>query len=226
MSAIFRLAAPVTPRESAPRQTLTLCFDLIEAISSGAPSQSPPVRPGIADRLDFAVRKPKNWWPFQLVPVIALAICDRLTQVAPFQAKPFSRTITRSSLPFHSRTSSAPALRLTPLRVVGIRVSKGRAFKALSVWPSVGEGRAESLYRDYERAGLNAVGHGPQEQPPRQMGGRGPAQVIAPLQTKPAQVEIGEARDCLTAALGCSRVAGSCEASQPVAAINSSMVAP
>jgi hypothetical protein len=32
----------------------------------------------IADRLDFAARKPKKRWPFQLVPVIALAIRDRL----------------------------------------------------------------------------------------------------------------------------------------------------
>ena len=34
-----------------------------------------------------------------------------------------------------------------------------------------------------------------QEQPTRQMGGRGPAQMIAPLQSKPICVEIGQARD-------------------------------
>jgi len=41
-------------------------------------SSCPPLRPALADRSDFAVRKPKNRWPFQFVPVIALATCDRL----------------------------------------------------------------------------------------------------------------------------------------------------
>ena len=31
-----------------------------------------------AGRSDVAVRKPKKRWPFQAVPVIALAICERL----------------------------------------------------------------------------------------------------------------------------------------------------
>src|ERR1700733_9863203 len=124
--AIFRLEPPVTPREP-PRRPLSFCFDSIGARSRGAPSQSPPVRPGIADRFDFAARKPKKRWPFQLVPVIALAIWDRLTYVSPFQAKPFSSVMTRSSLPFHSLTRSAPALRLAPSRVIGVRVSKGHA---------------------------------------------------------------------------------------------------
>ena len=35
----------------------------------------------------------------------------------------------------------------------------------------------------------------PDEQPRRQMGGRGPAQMVAPLQAKPICVEIGEVRD-------------------------------
>ena len=65
----------------------------------------------------FPCRSPKKRWPFQLVPVIALAIWDRLPKVWPFQAKPSSSTMTRSSRPFHSRTSSAPAFKPTPSRV-------------------------------------------------------------------------------------------------------------
>ena len=53
------------------------------------------------------------------------------------------------------------------------------------------------LIETAERGGLKAIGQDPQEQPPGQMGGRGPAQVIAPLQTKPVRAEIDEARDCL-----------------------------
>src|SRR3984885_1490500 len=36
----------------------------------------------------FPWRSPKKRWPFQVVPVIALAIWDRLPKVWPFQAKP------------------------------------------------------------------------------------------------------------------------------------------
>ena len=50
----------------------------VEAASCEAASQSPDQRGTIADRSDPAVRKPKKRWPFQLVPVIALATCDRL----------------------------------------------------------------------------------------------------------------------------------------------------
>src|ERR1700733_3438847 len=64
----------------------------------------------------FPWRSPKKRWPFQVVPVIALAIWDRLPKVWPFQAKPSSRIMTRSSLPFHSRTSSAPAFKPKPSR--------------------------------------------------------------------------------------------------------------
>ena len=38
---------------------------------------------------------------------------------------PSSRIMTRSSRPFHSRTSSAPAFSATPCRVCGARLSKG-----------------------------------------------------------------------------------------------------
>src|SRR3984957_6961763 len=48
------------------------------ALSDKAASQSPDLRGAIPDRSDLAVRKPKKRWPFQLVPVIALATCDRL----------------------------------------------------------------------------------------------------------------------------------------------------
>ncbi len=51
----------------------------VEAVPDEAVSQSPDLRGTIPDRSDLAVRKPKKRWPFQLVPVIALAICDRLT---------------------------------------------------------------------------------------------------------------------------------------------------
>ena len=53
----------------------------------------------------------------------------------PFQAKPFSRTITLSSLPFHSRTNIAPALRSAPSRVVGMRASNRPLSGELGVWP-------------------------------------------------------------------------------------------
>jgi hypothetical protein len=44
-----------------------------EPTSAEATSSCPPLRPAVADRSDFAVRKPKNRWPFQLVPVIGRA---------------------------------------------------------------------------------------------------------------------------------------------------------
>src|ERR1700733_5742349 len=97
----------------------------VEAAPDEAASQSPAPRGIIAGRSDLAVRKPKKRWPFQLVPVIALATCDRLPYVSPFQATPWSRIITRSSLPFHSRASRDPAFSLVPSRVVAIRASKG-----------------------------------------------------------------------------------------------------
>ena len=50
----------------------------VEGAPDAAASQSPDLRWIIADRSDLAVRKPKKRWPFQLVPVIALATCDRL----------------------------------------------------------------------------------------------------------------------------------------------------
>src|ERR1700733_6486363 len=50
----------------------------VEAASGEAASQTPDLRGTFADRADLAVRKPKKRWPFQLVPVIALATCDRL----------------------------------------------------------------------------------------------------------------------------------------------------
>ena len=50
----------------------------VEAASDAAVSRSPDLRGTIAVRSDLAVRKPKKRWPFQLVPVIALATCDRL----------------------------------------------------------------------------------------------------------------------------------------------------
>src|SRR3984957_15742800 len=50
----------------------------VEAASDEAASQSPDLPGTIPDRSDLTVRKPKKRWPFQLVPVIALATCDRL----------------------------------------------------------------------------------------------------------------------------------------------------
>ena len=46
-----------------------------------------------------------------------------------------------------------------------------------------------------ERGDLNALGEDPRELPTRQMGERGPAQMIAPLQAKLIAVEIGDRRD-------------------------------
>src|SRR6202008_1088874 len=90
-----------------------------------AASQSPDRRWTIPDRSDLAVRKPKKRCPLQLVQAIGLGSCDKVPYGSPFQAKPLSRIITRSSLPFHSRASRAPAFRLVPSRVVATRASKG-----------------------------------------------------------------------------------------------------
>src|ERR1700722_1817054 len=49
----------------------------VEGAPDEAASQSPELRDTLADRSDPAVRKPKKRWPLQLVPVIALATCDR-----------------------------------------------------------------------------------------------------------------------------------------------------
>src|ERR1700751_4917503 len=46
------------------------------ASDKGAP-KPPALRGATPERSDLAVRKPKKRWPFQLVPVIALATCDR-----------------------------------------------------------------------------------------------------------------------------------------------------
>jgi len=52
-----------------------------EPTSGEATSSYPPLRPALADRSDFAVRKPKNRWPFQVVPVIALAMGGMIAQI-------------------------------------------------------------------------------------------------------------------------------------------------
>src|SRR5271157_333937 len=59
-------------------ETLRLSLIGVEAALGEAASQTPGLRRTIADRSDLAVRKPKNRWPFQLVPLIVLATCDRL----------------------------------------------------------------------------------------------------------------------------------------------------
>jgi hypothetical protein len=57
-------------------------------------------------------------------------------------------------------------------------------------------GFAQRLFVEVvKRGGLDAIGQDPEEQPPRQMGGRGPAQVVTPSQPKPVHVEIDEPRD-------------------------------
>src|SRR5271166_2465010 len=75
----------------------------------------------------LAAFSPKNRCPFQFGPVIALATCERLRKVPPFQAYPSSRIMTRYRRPFHSLASRAPDLSPTPSRVVGPRAAKGRA---------------------------------------------------------------------------------------------------
>src|SRR5271166_670945 len=75
-SAVSWSAAPVALREPLRRRTLPSWVDWMEAISGAAETR--PLRPAFAERSDFAVRNPKNRWPFQFVPVIALAICERL----------------------------------------------------------------------------------------------------------------------------------------------------
>lgn len=70
-------------------------------------------------RAFWAFFNPKMRWPFQFVPVMVLVTCERLLWVVPFQAKPLSRAITCCIWPFHSRTGSAPALRVAPSRVEG-----------------------------------------------------------------------------------------------------------
>src|SRR5271166_5244546 len=70
------VCAPVALREPLRRRTLPSWVDWMEATSGGA--ETHPLRPAFGERSDFAVRNPKNRWPFQFVPVIALAICERL----------------------------------------------------------------------------------------------------------------------------------------------------
>src|SRR5271165_5775810 len=55
--------------------------------------------------------------------------------------------------------------------------------------------RSVVLSRPPSAAALDLIRQDPEQQPTRQMGGRGPAQVVAPLQAKPICVEISEARD-------------------------------
>src|SRR6516162_7474650 len=68
-------------------------------------------------------RKPKKRGPFHLVPVMAKAISDRLSNVSPFHAKPSGMTMTRWDFRSHSRTRTVPgggANRLWSSRVAAI----------------------------------------------------------------------------------------------------------
>src|SRR5215472_17396002 len=53
-------------------------------------------------------RRPKKREPFHLVPVMAKAISDRLSNVSPFHAKPSGMTMTRWDFRSHSRTRTVP----------------------------------------------------------------------------------------------------------------------
>jgi hypothetical protein len=90
-----------------------------------------------------------------VVPVIALAICDRLPKVWPFQANPSSKIMTRSSLPFHSRTNRAPAFRPKDLSDRFVEIA--------------------------ERVGLEPIAQHPHQKPAWKMGRRFAAQMGAPL---------------------------------------------
>jgi hypothetical protein len=139
--------------------------------------------------------KPKKRCPFQHVPVMALATCERLPEIRPFQAKPSSSTITLSSLPFHSRTSSPPELRSIPSPVLGLARPERAAVEVDRV-------ALRSANRTHSRPVEIAARNGPkpisenlQKQPSRQMGGSRPAQMIAPLETKLVPVESSKTRD-------------------------------
>src|ERR1700682_4109282 len=53
---------------------------------------------------------PKKRGPFHLVPGIAKATLERLSNVWPFQANPSAITITRCDRRFHSRTRTVPGV--------------------------------------------------------------------------------------------------------------------
>ena len=111
-----------------------------------APAHASPFRrvATVAAKSTFPCRSRRSDRRLQLVPVIALAISDRLPKVWPFQAKPSSRIMTRSSRPFHSRTSSAPAFSATPCQ---------------SLWGALVEGDAGA-------SSLSERGHGGRPLPP------------------------------------------------------------
>ena len=102
----------------------------------------------------------------------------------------------RSRRPFHSRTSRAPGLSLTPSRVIGPRVAKGRASPELeSFVPGLAQTPQDRPIEISERRGLDAIGEHAQEQPSREMGGSDSAQMVSPVEAKLIQVEAGKAPD-------------------------------
>jgi hypothetical protein len=78
---------------------------------------------------------------------------DRLPKFLPFQAKPSSRTMTRSSLPRHSRTNSAPGFKAIPSRVRASRRSKG----AVGGPPSPSASSPSNLRTDLSRSPKAAI---------------------------------------------------------------------
>src|ERR1700730_15416332 len=58
-----------------------------------------------------SLRSPKKRGPFQLVPVMARAIVERLAKVVSRHKYPFATTVTVCRLPWYSRRSTVPGLR-------------------------------------------------------------------------------------------------------------------
>ena len=88
-----------------------------------------PIRRNLRDpqRRLFPAEARRRRWPFQLVPVIALAMWDRLPKVWQFQAKPSSRIMTRSkpALPFTNEQRAGLQCDALP-RLWGVACRRGR----------------------------------------------------------------------------------------------------
>jgi hypothetical protein len=100
--------------------------------------------------------------------VIALATWERLPKVFPFQAKPLSSTITLSSLPLHSRTSSAPveANSVPPRWLAVVERTSGEINRTALRSAN----NAQRGFIEIAKCGrLTPISQNPQEQPARQV---------------------------------------------------------
>ena len=106
----------------------------------------------------------------------------------------------------------SPAFSSVPSRVIAIHASKGcKSDQVQHADPSVGQDAQRLFVEPAEQRGLDAIGKDLHEQPTRQMGGRGPAQVVA-LQAKSVRVEFDQRCDRVVQRQGFPQVAAPGEA--------------